>query len=256
MERPPALDDPARRHAEVDHPPPPPIVLTGRRHDDAETGTANLFRSDHLAMARLAHRLTGSEPAAREIASDAYVEVHRRWSGLDDPTAELRACVVRRSISHARHRTLRRRWRAGTAGAQDRSAADPTWRDLAGLRPRHRAALVLRFSEDLSLPEVAAALGCRAATARWLVHRGLRQVTDAEGLERRLRHTVAGTTTTSDDWPFVRTRTRTPARRRRRMLLVATVLAGTTAALGATADPGPGPADRADQEVIVEARLP
>jgi len=44
---------------------------------------------------------------------------------------------------------------------------------LCRLRPRQRLAVVLRYYLDLSFDEVAAAIGCRPATARSLVHRAL-----------------------------------------------------------------------------------
>jgi DNA-directed RNA polymerase specialized sigma24 family protein len=44
---------------------------------------------------------------------------------------------------------------------------------LAALPYRQRAALVLRFYEDRTEAEIAAALGCRPATVRSLVFRGL-----------------------------------------------------------------------------------
>jgi RNA polymerase sigma factor (sigma-70 family) len=44
---------------------------------------------------------------------------------------------------------------------------------LAGLPYRQRVALVLRFYEDRPDDEIAVILGCRPATVRSLVHRGL-----------------------------------------------------------------------------------
>jgi DNA-directed RNA polymerase specialized sigma24 family protein len=46
-------------------------------------------------------------------------------------------------------------------------------RALRRLPPRERAAVVLRFGERLSETQVATVLGCRPATARMLVQRGL-----------------------------------------------------------------------------------
>jgi RNA polymerase sigma factor (sigma-70 family) len=44
---------------------------------------------------------------------------------------------------------------------------------LARLRPRHRAAIFLRYYLDLSEAEIAAALACRPGTVKSLLHRGL-----------------------------------------------------------------------------------
>jgi DNA-directed RNA polymerase specialized sigma24 family protein len=50
---------------------------------------------------------------------------------------------------------------------------DETWAALAALAPERRAALVLRFYEDLDFAAIAALMGCRVGTARTRVHRGL-----------------------------------------------------------------------------------
>jgi len=47
---------------------------------------------------------------------------------------------------------------------------------LATLPYRQRAALVLRFYDDLSEADAAAMLGCRPGTVGSLVHRGLQQL--------------------------------------------------------------------------------
>ncbi|MFZ1412327.1 MAG: RNA polymerase sigma factor, partial [Micropruina sp.] len=52
-------------------------------------------------------------------------------------------------------------------------AADQVWRLCGELPPAQRAAVVLRFYEDLSFAEIAEALGCREATARSHVHRAM-----------------------------------------------------------------------------------
>lgn len=50
-------------------------------------------------------------------------------------------------------------------------------RDALGrLSARRRAAVVLRYYEDLTFEEIGAVLGCETATARSLVHRGLGQL--------------------------------------------------------------------------------
>jgi len=47
------------------------------------------------------------------------------------------------------------------------------WAALAALSARQRAALVLRYYEDLPDHQIAALLGCREATVRSLASRGL-----------------------------------------------------------------------------------
>ena len=51
--------------------------------------------------------------------------------------------------------------------------ADEAWRLFTSLPAQQRAAVVLRFYQDLSFAEIGAALGCPEATARSHVHRAL-----------------------------------------------------------------------------------
>jgi len=55
----------------------------------------------------------------------------------------------------------------------DVSNRDLVWRLLATLPDRQRAALVMRYFEDLADPEIAESLGCRLGTVRSLISRGL-----------------------------------------------------------------------------------
>src|SRR5688572_15191830 len=50
---------------------------------------------------------------------------------------------------------------------------DAMWRLIATLPAKQRAAVALRFYEDMSYDEIADALGCRAVTARSHVSRAL-----------------------------------------------------------------------------------
>lgn len=61
------------------------------------------------------------------------------------------------------------------------------WAELQQLPPRQRAALVLRFYEDLSEAQTAAAMGCAVGTVKSRVSQGLRrlrQQTDAPATEK------------------------------------------------------------------------
>jgi RNA polymerase sigma factor (sigma-70 family) len=55
----------------------------------------------------------------------------------------------------------------------DAPELDELWQVLAGLPPRRRAALVLRYYEDLAIDEIARLLECQPGTVSSLLHRGL-----------------------------------------------------------------------------------
>ena len=103
---------------------------------------------------------------------DAFVAAHRTWDGVRDPLAYLRRAVVNRCHSWGRRQTLERARRP--APAPDAAlGADELWDALATLPDRQRTAIVARFYLDLPDPDIADLLGCRPATVRTAIHRGL-----------------------------------------------------------------------------------
>ena len=146
--------------------------------DDYET----VFRAEHDAIVRTAYLVTGDRETAREVAQDAFAELHRHWRkvrGYDKPGAWLRRVAIRRAV---RVRRARRPWveaevlagLPGPVAPASPGAADIDAELLASLRrlsPAQRAAIVLHYFEDLPVTEVAELLGCKPATASVHLHR-------------------------------------------------------------------------------------
>ena len=63
-----------------------------------------------------------------------------------------------------------------TAQERDGLGANPIWGSVAGLPPKQRAAVALRFACDLPHREIGAALGCSEAAARRNVHEGIKRL--------------------------------------------------------------------------------
>ena len=135
-----------------------------------------LYKGSYRPLVQVAYLMLGSRAEAEEAVQDAVLAVHRRWDEVADPGAYLRRAVVNRAIGILRRRTV-----------ADRHVPDPPpeeqpthlveLRDLLLLLPeRQRAAIVLRFVEDIPDREIAVALGCREATVRSLVARGLKML--------------------------------------------------------------------------------
>jgi RNA polymerase sigma factor (sigma-70 family) len=134
----------------------------------------DLFRARWAPSVRLATALLGERAVAEEVVQEAFLEVARRWDGLDNPEAYLRATVVNRCRSHHRRAGIARRRlvpeRPGTVPAPE---LDELWHVLARLPERRRAALVLRYYEDLPVTEIARLLACKPGTVSSLLNRGL-----------------------------------------------------------------------------------
>jgi RNA polymerase sigma-70 factor (sigma-E family) len=132
-----------------------------------------------------AHVLTGNEHDAWDLTQEALARVGLRWSRIDaagNPGAYARTILVRLNID--RLRRLRRehpRERLPEVAIQDRYAEDvPPWllAGLAGLTPRQRTAVVLRFVDDLDMAGIAREMNCSLGTAKSHLSRGLQRLRD------------------------------------------------------------------------------
>ena len=113
---------------------------------------------------------------------EALVKTYQSWRRLRDPSnaeAYTRRVMVTTLVTWRRRRSFHERPNAvlrdvvGTDPSEVVVESDAIWRELQALPPRQRAALVLRYYEDLSDVEVADLLGCEAATVRSHVSQGL-----------------------------------------------------------------------------------
>jgi RNA polymerase sigma factor (sigma-70 family) len=132
-----------------------------------------------LAVARrTALGVLGDREAAADVAQEVALQVVMRRGALRDPAA-LDAWVHRIAVRAALREAGRARRRRAAeearvalhpdAGGDD---LDGTLQLLAGLPPRQRAALTLRYVHDLPDAEIARALRCRPGTVRSLLSRG------------------------------------------------------------------------------------
>lgn len=136
-----------------------------------------LFDREWRPMLQVAYLIVGSHAVAEELVQEAFTAVLSRWGSIDRPGGYLRTVVVRSSVDASKRR---RREDDATRGTRPDVVYQPDpdgiWEHLDHLNSRQRSALVLRFYADLSLDDVADALGCRPATARSLVRRGLQEL--------------------------------------------------------------------------------
>jgi RNA polymerase sigma-70 factor (sigma-E family) len=140
---------------------------------DAPSFTA-VYEEWFESMVRVAYLLVGDLATAEDVVQDAFAQLHRRWGAVEQPAGYVRASVVNGCRQHHR-RSARERARYSQMLAPDAAPETPdVLAAVARLPFRQRAALVMRFYEDRTDDEIAAALDCRPATVRSLVHRGLR----------------------------------------------------------------------------------
>jgi RNA polymerase sigma factor (sigma-70 family) len=138
-------------------------------------GLVALYVERRTALVRLAYLLTSDREVAEEVVQDAVLAMRYRWDDIAEPAAYLRTAVVNRCRSWLRRQRTARAHRPDPGEAVG-LGADEMWDALAGLEERRRTAIVLRFYEDLPDAAIAEVIGCRPATVRTLVHRGLQDL--------------------------------------------------------------------------------
>ncbi|MEV4130818.1 SigE family RNA polymerase sigma factor [Dactylosporangium sp. NPDC049742] len=131
-------------------------------------------------LRRTAYLLCGDWHLADDLTSTVLVKLLRHWKRaavMQHPDA-----YVRRMLMSAWLDERRRPWRreSSTDRLPDRPAPGPDADQrldvlslLAGLPPRRRAVLVLRYFCDLSVEETAQALGCSEGTVKSQAARAL-----------------------------------------------------------------------------------
>jgi RNA polymerase sigma-70 factor (sigma-E family) len=137
--------------------------------------------ADHAPNAiRLARRITGDRVLAEDLVQEAFVRLAARFPDLRDPGAfggYLRTTVTNLARSHFRRAKLERTYVQHEARGQVTEWApqsDLELRDaIMRLPPRQRAAIALRYYEDLPVAQVADVLGCPAGTVKSLASRGI-----------------------------------------------------------------------------------
>lgn len=140
----------------------------------ARRATFDEFYADHWAPAlRTAYVMTGERAVAEDICQDAFVGLARAWDGVEHPAAYLRRSIVNRVINAGTRTRRHDPVLPDLASAAGEPVLDEAWALLAGLPARQRAALALRFYDDLPEAEIARLLGCRPGTVKSLIHRGL-----------------------------------------------------------------------------------
>lgn len=137
-------------------------------------------RSRTAALLRVAYLLCGDRHAAEDLLQEVLEQMYVRWPRIHGaPDAYARRALVNRSTNRWRWRGRRPETALGHHDvAEPDHSHEVVLRDtvLAALRalpPRQRAAVVLRYLEDLPVAEVAVALDCSAGAVKSNTSKGL-----------------------------------------------------------------------------------
>lgn len=156
----------------------------------AERRLEELYRRHVDEAVRLAVLLTGDRSLAEDLVQDAFVRVLGRFHDLRNRDAfwwYLRRTIVNLANSHFRRRRVERAWlerqrpEPAAPSGHDVEERERLLAALMTLRPEQRAAVVLRYYEDLSEADTAEALGRPVGTVKSMVSRGMDRLREELG---------------------------------------------------------------------------
>ena len=148
-----------------------------------EAGFVEFAQGARGRLRRSAYLLCGDWDQASDFVQEGLIRVYVAWPRLHRAGGELayaRKAVVSAFLDHARRRSsteVPTEPDPNRPSTQDLASAVTTremlMTALAGLPPRQRACVVLRYFEDLSVEDTAALLGCTEGTVKSQTSRAL-----------------------------------------------------------------------------------
>lgn len=151
-------------------------------HELVVTRSASLFRTALLVVAD--HQL------AQDLLQEALVKTYVAWPRLRDvgkAEAYTRRVVVTTAVSWRRRSSFHERpaevlpEREVDDQSDDVVAGTDLWRHLQALPPRQRAAVALRYCQDLSEVQTAELMGCTVGSVKRHTSRGLAALRERMG---------------------------------------------------------------------------
>ena len=140
--------------------------------DHDEHGYREFVTARYAALRRTAYVLTGNHHDAEDLVQTALMKAAGVWRRIHErPEPYVRRIMYHENVSRRR----RRRVAEEPLGSHDRVVADPSDARvervlladaLARLTPKQRTVLVLRYYEDLTERQAAAAMGVRVGTIK------------------------------------------------------------------------------------------
>lgn len=147
---------------------------------DRDGEFAEFYLAHFTAARRYANTICGDWSEAEELTQQAFVRIYARWPKVRSETAEayLRKTLTRLFLDTKRRGRAREVVTADppdTESGQELSSFErgPMRAALLRLPKKQRAVVLLRFVYDLSVEDVAAALGCSDGTVKSQASRGL-----------------------------------------------------------------------------------
>jgi RNA polymerase sigma-70 factor (sigma-E family) len=162
------------------------------RHSSDVSAYLEFVADRSASMFRMAYLVIGDYQLAEDLLQESLVKVYVAWPRLNDVAkaeAYTRRIIVTTAISWRRRRSFGER---PTGELPEGIAPDQAervtgraelWHELRLLPPRQRAAVVLRFCDDLSEAQTAELMGCSVGTVKRQVSIALGKLRDHLGAD-------------------------------------------------------------------------
>jgi RNA polymerase sigma-70 factor, ECF subfamily len=136
------------------------------------------FAAEHVGVVRALAMAFGDRQAAEDAAQEGFSQALAQWgkvARMEHPVGWVYTVAVRyerrRAQRSLRHPAAERERPPDEAqGVADRVLLAELLRTLT---PRQRQAVVLRYHADLSVPQIAQALGCSTGTVKATLHQAV-----------------------------------------------------------------------------------
>lgn len=146
-----------------------------------DTGFRDFAHARTLSLRRTAYLLCGDWHLAEDLVQTALIKLYRAWPRVKDSKGfdnYMRRVLLRCWLDEQRRPWRRRENRDGIVPDTEHvdrptGISDALVDALAKLPPKQRAAVVMRYCDDLSIAEVAAAMRCSEGTVKSQTSRGL-----------------------------------------------------------------------------------
>jgi RNA polymerase sigma factor (sigma-70 family) len=172
----------------------PAVTTRHAASEDADTRVARLYEAEIGRLTALGRLLTGDAGTGEDLAQEVFIDLLTELRKDPDylqgsPWAWLRAAMAHQAAKRLRLavREVQRRIRV----YEERAWDEESWSDstidferaVAQLPPRMRACVVLTYSEDMTIEQVAQTLGCGVRTVETQLRRARPRVAELLGWE-------------------------------------------------------------------------
>lgn len=144
--------------------------------DERAASFATFFDENYAAVCRGLSVALGDALRAEEAAQEAFTRAYVRWrrvSQMDRPAGWVYVTAVRVATRRREPRSVRAEPRSVGDVAEVVVERESLAEAIDDLSERQRLAVVLRYGLDLSVDDVAEAMGCAAGTVKSTLHAAL-----------------------------------------------------------------------------------